>query len=297
MGQRRCVHRACIHVQLAAYGTAWRKPQAVSVPHRKNRPLMCARACECPCVRCFLWQGMNFVAGALLLACAERDPTINDRPDPPREGSKRPPSSTTAPGGTLCQSRGVVGANVIVERVGGEEEKVGGGGQGGSSSVTSQNSNNTPAGKSTLAGGDHDPSEAGSNSGSSGGKDAGTRQAHAREQELRCDADAGSAGAEGGASAANVADVADDCGEEEDAPPKEWRSGPQHQKAEEDVFWLMMALTSRLPDVGSGLGMRELWLPGVPQLKVIVCLFLRWLFRAHHCSPLLTTQPLFPLPP
>ena len=49
----------------------------------------------------------------------------------------------------------------------------------------------------------------------------------------------------------------------------EWRSGPAHLRAEKDVFWLMLALTSRLPGVGSGLGMRELWLPGVPQLKVI----------------------------
>lgn len=48
----------------------------------------------------------------------------------------------------------------------------------------------------------------------------------------------------------------------------EWRSGPAHLRAEKDVFWLMLALMSRLGDVGSGLGMRELWLPGVPQLKV-----------------------------
>ena len=47
----------------------------------------------------------------------------------------------------------------------------------------------------------------------------------------------------------------------------EWRSGPAHLRAEKDVFWLMLALMSRLSGVGSGLGMRELWLPGVPQLK------------------------------
>lgn len=49
----------------------------------------------------------------------------------------------------------------------------------------------------------------------------------------------------------------------------DWRSDPAHTRAEKDVFWLMMALTSRLSGVGSGLGMRELWLPGVPQLKVM----------------------------
>lgn len=59
--------------------------------------------------------------------------------------------------------------------------------------------------------------------------------------------------------------------EAEDDAPREWRSGPQHEKAEEDVFWMMLALSTRLPGVGAGLGMRELWLPGVPQLKVREC--------------------------
>lgn len=55
----------------------------------------------------------------------------------------------------------------------------------------------------------------------------------------------------------------------EDEAAAEWRSGPEHTRAEQDVFWLMLALTSRLAGVGAGLGMRELWLPGVPQLKVM----------------------------
>ncbi|CAN0395915.1 unnamed protein product, partial [Laminaria digitata] len=59
----------------------------------------------------------------------------------------------------------------------------------------------------------------------------------------------------------------------------EWRSGPAHLRAEKEVFWLMLALTSRLSGVGSGLGMRELWLPGVPQLKVRVFQFDKLLLR------------------
>ncbi|CAN0096144.1 unnamed protein product, partial [Hapterophycus canaliculatus] len=59
----------------------------------------------------------------------------------------------------------------------------------------------------------------------------------------------------------------------------EWRSGPAHLRAEKDVFWLMLALTSRIGGVGSGLGMRELWLPGVPQLKVRVFQFDKLMLR------------------
>ncbi|CAN0419690.1 unnamed protein product, partial [Ectocarpus sp. 12 AP-2014] len=69
----------------------------------------------------------------------------------------------------------------------------------------------------------------------------------------------------------------DGSGEDESQP--EWRSGPAHLRAEKDVFWLMLALTSRLSGVGSGLGMRELWLPGVPQLKVRVFQFDKLMLR------------------
>lgn len=149
---------------------------------------------------------MNFVAGALLLACSVRDPAVN-MPPPSKDGAVLKDSKTTrgregdSGGIDGAADNGVVGANII-ER--------------GSTTEATFLAGATPPGLK------NDQSGFGAASG----------------------------------------------GEEEDAPPKEWKSGPQHSRAEEDVFWLMMALTSRLPDVGSGLGMRELWLPGVPQLKV-----------------------------
>ncbi|CAM9663908.1 unnamed protein product [Ectocarpus sp. 4 AP-2014] len=79
------------------------------------------------------------------------------------------------------------------------------------------------------------------------------------------------------ASAWEELDDFDGSGEDESQP--EWRSGPAHLRAEKDVFWLMLALTSRLSGVGSGLGMRELWLPGVPQLKVRVFQFDKLMLR------------------
>ncbi|CAM9155733.1 unnamed protein product [Chrysoparadoxa australica] len=55
--------------------------------------------------------------------------------------------------------------------------------------------------------------------------------------------------------------------------PLEWTGEPEHTEIEEEVFWLMNALTSGEQGIGAELTMRNLWMPGVPQMKLRVYQF------------------------
>ncbi|CAM9756730.1 unnamed protein product [Scytosiphon promiscuus] len=158
-------------------------------------------------------QGMNFVAGSLLLACATRDPAVHE-------------TFYTRP---------------------------------------SRNRRNRTRSGSRSASED----------------DAAAAAAAAAAEELSpfvaTTAAAAAAAAAASMSCTSSSWEGDGSGDDENQPA--WRSGPAHLRAEKDVFWLMLALTSRISGVGSGLGMRELWLPGVPQLKVRVFQFDKLMLR------------------
>lgn len=210
---------------------------------------------------------MNFVAGALLLACSMRDPTINVRAPKRAEPSPSSSSSTTIAsrrnhGGAGAENdsafdgrnniEGVVAVNAIAENQGGEVWATEGERESRDLPKPDARSEAIPR----IEGGDALAAAAATTSGSLSSSALSEKQ---QKESLTA-----------AVTAAEASDSGNSGGEEDDAPPKEWTSGPQHSRAEEDVFWLMMALTSRLPDVGSGLVMRELWLPGVPQLKASV---------------------------
>lgn len=161
-------------------------------------------------------QGMNFVAGALLLACSVRDPSINLPPPNPVQ------NRWSSHGEINGVNSGSLGRGSDARSPSADSHVM---------SVTTESSYCSDEDEEVVV----------------------VLRGEGQDEEVGTEAD-------------GVGDT-----EPEDETPKEWRSGPQHQKAEEDVFWLMLALSTRLSGVGAGLGMRELWLPGVPQLKV-----LRW---------------------
>lgn len=229
---------------------------------------------------------MNFVAGALLLACAVRDPTI----------------ASTVHTASSCEDKGShssddESANGSIRK---EKEESTVLSSTAISSLSSSFAESGSAGVPSIGAtidNDHITSDGphdndGDNNGGLQQTDKGEERRQLDQQEPKACKNrivlvlAGDGGCSDSRDDDNeeeeeegVHDISDgvvgggDDGEgymdDDEAPPKEWRSGPQHTRAEEDVFWLMVALMTRLPGVGAGLVMRELWLPNVPQLKVI----------------------------
>lgn len=79
----------------------------------------CEQMCSCrfpappPCLEICALQGMNFVAGSLLLACATRDPAVGERCRPPPPSSPSPRRNSGGNSGSMRGDRSSAAAAAV----------------------------------------------------------------------------------------------------------------------------------------------------------------------------------------